>query len=221
MKKALLLGLVYALTMEALGHQSDAQAPRSDVLLVAGRPTIHITFDGEASFGRGVAKLAAGAGSSDGSDRKDGDRSNGAIRLRLHNNTRWAISFSTESLYVGTAVVPLRLGDGRTVLALRTGTQVNAEYQIEPDRLAKGASPARGGPPMEETVTSSPIDWGDVSATSWLPSGACVTFLVPRNLSLEHSRLYVAFAYEWESIQGASPADEPQHRVYYRAPASN
>jgi hypothetical protein len=53
------------------------------------------------------------------------------FRLRLHNNTRWAIKFPTDSLYVGPKITPIRICDGRAALGLRTDLEVNARYDVE------------------------------------------------------------------------------------------
>src|SRR6266550_8224904 len=48
--------------------------------------------------------------------------------LRLHNNSRWAISFLTER--PAEITVPFRLADGREVKTLIDGSEVSPRYEI-------------------------------------------------------------------------------------------
>src|SRR5438105_5977803 len=66
-------------------------------------------------------------------DRLDGDK----LWLRLHNNSRWAISFRTESPVEIT--IPFRLADGRIVKTMIEGTEVSPEYLIQ-NPITGGAS---------------------------------------------------------------------------------
>ena len=49
--------------------------------------------------------------------------------LRLHNNSRWAISFRTEQPVEIT--VPFRLADGREVKSLIEGAEISPQYVID------------------------------------------------------------------------------------------
>jgi hypothetical protein len=51
---------------------------------------------------------------------------NGLVWLRLHNNTEWALSLSTET--PGAGLVPLTQINGKTVSALADGSEISPEY---------------------------------------------------------------------------------------------
>lgn len=186
-----------------LAQQSDRGTSKGDILFTKARPTIYITFEGTGTVTPTATKLAA---DTTGQEAHEEKAKNGIriLRLRLHNNTRWAISFSTDSLYIGPNITPWRLGDGRPALGLRDGIQVNVQYQIEPERGAK-------------VVEAPVINRGDVSSTSWLPPGRSIIFNVPREHLNKNLRLYVSFAYEWETAEHDYGTKEPEHRVYFRA----
>jgi hypothetical protein len=139
----------------------------NDVRLDASKPSVYLTFE---RFGE-----------------------NDIGWLRLHNNTRWAISFRTQDLYVGPNVTPLTLDDGRQVSGLADGFEIAPEYFIE--RVTDG-------------VTSSGRYWCTAS-TSWLPSARSVVFSFPRNDLKEWDEIYIKFVYEWEN------GLNPEHRVKF------
>lgn len=125
--------IINVLLLVELGPLSLAQH-LNDVRLDASKPSVYLTFErfGETDF----------------------------AWLRLHNNTRWAISFRTEDLYVGSNVTPLVLGDGRHVSGLTDNLEVAPEYFIEHEI---------------DGVTSRGRYWCTDSA-SWLPSARSVVF---------------------------------------------
>jgi len=139
----------------------------NEVRLDASKPSVYLTFErfGENDFGW----------------------------LRLHNNTRWAISFRTQDLYVGLNVTPLMLSDGRQVSGLADGLEIAPEYFIE--RVTDG-------------VTSYGRYWCTAS-TSWLPSARSVVFSFPRKDLKEWDEVYIKFVYEWEN------GLNPEHRVKF------
>ena len=86
----------------ALAVPAQQQKPgitKADVILSKDKPTVYVSFE---RAGERKAVYAM--------------ESNQGIWLRLNNNTRWAINFSQESLYVGIKTTPLRLSDGRGAL---------------------------------------------------------------------------------------------------------
>jgi hypothetical protein len=119
----------------------------------------------------------------------------GNVWLRLHNNTRWAISFRTRDAYGGVSdVTPLSLGDGRQLKGLVNGLVVLPEYFIEHAPEAPGI----GG------------RYWCYSSASWLPSGRAVLFSFPRKELREWERLYLTYTYEWEHDE-----NEPEHKVKF------
>ena len=143
----------------------SAAPQSSDARLDASRPTVYLTFE---RFGEGDS-----------------------VWLRLHNNTRWAISLRTERAYIGADVTPLLLGDGRQVSGLADGLEIAPEYFIEH---------------ATDRITSSGRQWCTAS-TSWLASGRSVVFGFARKDLKEWEQLYVSFTYEWES-----GGHDPEHQ---------
>jgi hypothetical protein len=127
------------------------------------------------------------------------------VWLRLYNNTEWAISFCTESLYLGDKTTPLQLHDGRAVLGLRHGTEVAACYWIEETETARPNHRLRAG------------FHGDVSSMSWLPPGRSVVIGIPRENLSKGRTLFINFNYEWETTASGVKPGEPEHRVYFPA----
>jgi hypothetical protein len=145
-------------------------AQQSDaILLDTSKPTIYLTFE---RF-----------------------RENDSVLLRLHNNTRWAISFRTMNRYTGESVQSLILNDGRQVSGLVDGLQIIPEYFIEDasDRvIIKG-------------------QYWCTSSLSWLPPGSSIVFSFPRKELKPWGQIYVEFTYEWECGDY-----DPEHRVRFR-----
>ena len=122
--------------------------------------------------------------------------------LRLRNNTKGAISVCTESFYVGSKVSPLKLWSGKDVLGLRDGTEVAVCYEVGVQRILNGASSQQGVVSMDRTTEFQKLPFGssgNISSTSWIPSGSSVFISVPEEHLLEGYRISVPFNYDWES----------------------
>ena len=111
--------------------------------------------------------------------------------LRLHNNSRWAISFHTENPVEIT--VPFRLADGREVNALIEGAEISPRYVIE--------NPVIGGSSA----------YSCLSFEQWLTPGTSVLISVPVERLKPIAYFYVCFRYEW-----GGDRDEPEHRVRFK-----
>jgi hypothetical protein len=184
-----LAGLLLALFACGAHFAASGQAPkpcpaRGDLAIAKDKPAVYITFEREAEFSPAAGRMASGG--SEGEQKPSGEKVQG-IWLGLHNNTRWAISFPTESLYLGAKTAPLRLCDGNGALGLREGTEVTA------------------------------LTRSDLFSVSFLPPGGSVIFFVPRSYLKGPLAIYLLFAYEWEMENGHTRADEPEHRVYFRS----
>ena len=124
--------------------------------------------------------------------------------LELRNNTQWAISIRTESLYIGEKVKPLTLKNGKGVLAIRPSVIISPCYAVEATQSAS-----------RETINNEPyqrLKLGNactVGATSWIPSGGDVRIRVPSDHLAAGRRISVDFQYEWED------APNVQHRVLF------
>jgi len=142
------------------------------------------------------------------------------IWLRLHNNTKWAINFCTPGLYLPPRVAPRYLADDRSVLALKEGVEISICHGVEQIRRYEW----NFGPPKGARNNSSAkakrqvgYDTGDVSSSTWLPSGTSVVFSVPAEHLSEDLAIFLRFNYEWEFRDRSYTRDEPEHRVYFRA----
>ena len=169
-------------------------------LLSNDRPSVYITYE-TANRSRPTNSRLATSGNDvvkvEGEQNELSQEQRSIIWLRLHNNTRWAINFPTESLYLGESITPMRLCDGRPALGLRSGIKVSARYEVD------------------QVIGS--LDRADVFSRSWLPAGGSVLFSVPREHIIERLGIYLPFNYEWEYGEQTFKTDEPQHRVYFRA----
>lgn len=197
--------ILCSLALTAFSQQQRKQGvSNGTVNLSKDKPTVYITFE------RAGKRKPLFAG-----------ESNQGVWLRLHNNTRWAINFCTLSLYVGPKVAPLRLGDGRGVLGLRDGVEVNMCHEVEAVKSYESGVTPEGGMFKGKSVAvqQPPVGYrtGDVFSTSWLPAGGSVMFSVPREHLDKHFAIYITYNYEWEYGERAFRNDEPQHRVYFRA----
>ncbi|CAN5694191.1 hypothetical protein BH24ACI2_BH24ACI2_09950 [soil metagenome] len=123
-------------------------------------------------------------------ERYDGDNS---IWLRLHNNSRWTISFRADDDFYGLANDSSTWSVGRDAFGLLNGAKVKPKYAIErlPEQM-----------PMDNL--------GCVSSESWLPSGRSVIFEIPRKGFETFNKLHITFKYEWET-----EGFEPVHRVRF------
>lgn len=189
------------------------------ILLSKDKPTIYITFERVSKVKRLPTRLAATDSSLEPSVAQNHE-SIQVVWLRLHNNTRWAINFATDSLYVGPKITPIRLCDGRGALGLRSDIEVNARYEVEAISGYESVRTSDGGLIMNSPVEAAEppvINRSDMFSTSWLPPGGSVIFSVPREHLAERLAIYIPYNYEWEYGERIFRSDEPQHRVYFRA----
>jgi hypothetical protein len=184
-------------------HAQQGQGPKESISINSNNPTVYLTFEKE-----GPREPIHPSESKQG------------IWLRLHNNSKWAINFCTLSLYVPPKVAPRRLADGRAVLGLNDGVEINvchgvehiATYQWKLSRRQKSRN--RPATTEEQQVG---YDRGDVFSSAWLPPGSSVVFSVPREHLSKELVIFLRFNYEWEYGDRAVKSNEPEHRVYFRA----
>ncbi|MEP7272215.1 MAG: hypothetical protein ABI882_11990 [Acidobacteriota bacterium] len=216
MKIKMLFSLILVAIMLALpvsAQQSEPSFTKQDLRISKDKPTVYITFE-HAGPREGVYASESGQG----------------IWLRLHNNTKWAISFSTLSLYIGEKIAPLRLGDGRNVLGLREGVEISPchgvevvdryEFERTVRKTDKGETQIDLRIDENAQVPNPPVGYnigGHIIATSWLASGRSIIFSVPREHLAKRLAIYLSFMYEWQTAERANGSIEPQIRVYFRA----
>jgi len=177
MKRLMLL--LGCLCIPAVAQQDSGKNP---VLLDAAHPSVYLQYDHEA-------------------ERKPehpGEGSEG-LWLRIHNNTRGAISVRTQSLYIGSKVAPLALISGKHVLGIRDGIEIAPLFSVEEDH--------------ETGFDRLPLTFvGDVSAISWIPSGGTVLMSLPKDDLVKGRRVALPFSYEWES-----GGDAIEHEAFFYA----
>jgi len=188
----LTLVLLCCPTTICLAQKADGPALDGDIRLSKDHPAVYITFERRGKALNPMESRLAETGETSKSKERGED-----IWLRLHNNSRWAIQFPTWSLYLGKKVSPYRLSDGKSILGLSDGAEVNAVYQVVE---ADGRVVPNGG---------------DTSSQSWLPPGCSVIFSVSREHLSKGRSIYVYFTYEWESGQTYSNNLAPEHRSMY------
>ena len=114
------------------------------------------------------------------------DESDQRIWFKLHNNTRWAISFASGA-------VPKAFGD----------TGINYEVEaIRPQEKDQVQVPL--GRPLKHVY--SPFK---------LSSGRSILFSVAREHIAKGLALRISFNYEWEDTDRVSEGREPRHYVYF------
>lgn len=193
-----------ALFMTSYPQQSQLAVSKEKVSVTNDRPTVYLAFERE---GKREPVHAS--------------ESNQGIWLRLHNNSKWAINFCTPSLYIPPKVAPVRLPEGRGVLALVDGVEVSVCHGVEELKSYEWVLGRAGEAKKRKTTKDSTqqvgYDTGDVSSSAWLPSGSSIVFSVPREHLSKGLAIFVRFNYAWEYGERTFRSDEPEHRVYFRA----
>ena len=176
-----LIGFLSFVCLTAFAQQSGSVSP---VLLDPKLPSVYIRFE------RTGERPPVHSGES-----QDG------VWLSIHNNTRGAISLSTESLYVGSKVVPLKLQSGKDVLGLRNAVEVSVRYFVEQENGPKVTAAADNTVAVDENVGYQRRllgPGGDVFSTSWIPSGNTILVSLPKEHLARGYRISIPFNYEWE-----------------------
>ena len=184
MTKATLIAI--ALCVFASTAYSQSKAPAE------GWPIIYISFE---KLGKAIDPMAehlAEAGESARSKEKGKD-----VWLRLHNNSKFAISFRTDSMYLGKRASIYQFPDGSKVLSLVDGAEVSIQYQIaEKDGCQ--------------------VRYGSHNAfISWLAPGRSILFSVRREYLSNDRMIRVDFNYDWEKGDRYSNNLVPVHRSEY------
>jgi hypothetical protein len=130
------------------------------------------------------------------------------VRLRLYNNTYWAVTIPTFSLYVNPKkVATIKLVNGETAFALPNDRDISSiYYYVEKD----GA---------QENIDVPRLNYADSFNPSWIPSNDSIFFTVPKDHLREGLKVYVPFNYEWEINKQGIIHNEPQHKVFFRGAA--
>lgn len=163
-----------------------------DYRLDKNNPSVYLTFErfGKAKGDWKQAKLG------EWSDKSKIEKGND-VWLRLHNNSCWEISFSTDSMYISKIASPEDANKPKIVFGvLEDGAIANVQYQIEEHN-------------RKQVIYGSHI--GSISS---LPSGRSVLFSVFREHLSNSRSIYVNFNYEWEQDNWSNSL-APLHRSFF------
>lgn len=128
-----------------------------------------------------------------------------SVRLRLYNNTLWAITIPTFSLYVNPKkVITIKLGNGDTAIALPNDRDISSIYYF----VEKDGS--------QDNIDVPRLNYSDSFNPSWIPSNDSIFFTVSKERLREGLRLYVPFNYEWEVNKQGVIHNEAEHKVFFR-----
>jgi len=218
-KVSLAVMILCVLAVAVSAQRNESCGDKGGTLLSEDKPRVYITFEREGGAKPATTRLASTGASKEEPD-EQADESTQAVWLRLNNNTRWAINFPTESLYIGPKTIPMRLCNGRGALGLSTGMEVNARYEVEAISGYESVRTSNGGITINSPrdVPKLPmINRSDVFSTSWLPAGGSVIFTVPREHLGKRLAIYINFNYESQFDERGLRSNEQAHRVYFRA----
>lgn len=205
--------------LSSFAQQQGTCLTESGVLRSKEKPPIYITFERMSEKEDKATKLIARDESRARSKHSSlpSDRSEQNVGLRLHNNTSWAISFPTDSLYLYPKVAGFRLCNGRNILALSEGIEVNTQYEVEAQKGTETVRTANGIEQQPIVAEAPVIRRVDVGSTVWLAPGKSVIFSVERSHLAKHLMIYVPFVYEWETTNRGYFTSDLEHRVYFRS----
>ena len=170
----------------------------NNVLVEQDKPSIYITFE---SSGKGKPINSGGSGD--------------YILLRLHNNSRWAITtYAGSSIQLNDKSFSSMSHCGRTLSVLREGTEIDADYYVRSN--------------AEEIKAPIILRHDSLAGEVWLASGSSLLFRIPREHLAKYLNVYVPFKYEWEmyieekrpkaktqSLYEINRYEELRHLVYF------
>ncbi len=181
-----LFSLIFALCLlAAFSFAQRKESPKN-------WPIVHISFE---KFGKAINPMEEHLAERD--DRSRSNENGKDIWLRLHNNSKWAIFFATDSMYLGKRVSSYQLPDGKSAFGLADGIEVSMQYQLQEQDGRRVSSNS------------------DNSFTSCLPPGRSVLFSVRREYLSNGRMIFVNFNYDWEQGDVYSNNLAPVHRSEY------
>lgn len=184
----------WLILIPVLVHAQGKTPSRVDVRLSKDKPILYITFD---RVGQTLVPSERRVVES-GTESTDRERAKvPAVWLRLHNNSRWAISFSTDSFYVNDRGIDVyRLPDGTRAFGLRDGMEISIQYRI-----------------VEADGHQVPANFHRSYDSLLLPGRSAVFSVMLDHLDSGRT-IYVTFQYEWEKLKGLDNR-QVQHRIYF------
>src|SRR5215510_234341 len=201
------LSVVLILSFGAvMAQQRKSRLPANRVRVSKQKPTVHITF---VRFGK--------------REPRHNEESNEGVWLRVHNNTRWPLTFQGMDWFIDEdQEVTVFYG----VEEIPKPISVIAVPRIVPRPLpGSSAQPAPQTEALSQSKTETskdceapPGDWGiDVVSPITLPPGKSMIFSVPRETLCKNLKIYLVYNYVWEKRDKYQSFDyEPEHRVYFK-----
>lgn len=174
------------------------QESNNAMLINVTQPAVYLTFER-------VGKRAAV---------RLGESGDG-VWLRIHNNTRVAISVCTQSLYIGSKVSPLKLATGKDVLGLRDAAEVSVCYDVDEQKTSERVPAGEKVMTIEQPSPYQRLNigsFGHVSSISWIPSGHSAVIDLPKEHLAQGYRISIPFNFEWEAN-----SRNVAHSVYFYA----
>jgi hypothetical protein len=203
------LSVVLILSFGAVSaQQRKSRLPANRVRISKQQPTVHITF---VRFGTREPRY--------------NHESNEGVWLRVHNNTRWSLTFHgldwftdedrEVTVFYGVEEIPKPIGPIEfSVPRYVTPPPPGAPAQPPPQTEALSQSKAE----TSKNCEAPPGDWGThVVAPITLPPGKSMVFSVPREALCKNLKIYLVYNYAWERRDKYQSFDyEPEHRVYFK-----
>jgi hypothetical protein len=177
----------------AFSQEKQPCGTSKDVRIVKDKPTVYLKFERYGKALDTMEQKMVGVSKSSNSVEKGKD-----IWLRLHNNSCWTISLTTQTSYVKR--VPLADDPKKFKMVfgeLKNNAPVNILYGIEEDdgkRITSGI---------------------DVYSSSKLLPGHSIIFSVRREHLAKKRSIYVDFSYEWEQEHNQTYRLIPESRAVY------
>lgn len=163
-----------------------------------------LSQDGKIQKEKGIRVVEDKSTVSIGLDCKDKKK----IKLRLYNNTNWAIAVPTFSYYFDPKKLKkVKLNNGTSVFAMPSDKEISSLYYfVEKEVTLDGKKVL-----ILETYATDSLN------VSWIAPNDSIFFSIPIEHLKNEWELYVKFNYEWElPIKGTFLSNEPQHRLYFR-----
>jgi hypothetical protein len=192
----------------AIAQQRKSRLPANQVRVSKQQPTVHITF---VRFGMREPRY--------------NHESNEGVWLRVHNNTRWPLTFHGMDWFID------ENQEVRVFYGVEEIPKPITPIQFFVPRLIAPPPPPGAPaqpPPQTEAVSQSKTetskdceaptgDWGThVVAPITLPPGKSMIFSVPRETLCKNLKIYLMYNYAWEKHDKHHSFDyEPEHRVYF------
>lgn len=199
--------LILSCAPTVIPQQRKSRAANRTARIVKQKPTVHISF----------VRFAK-------REPRHNDESDEGVWLRVHNNTRWPLTFYGMDWFIdeyhemrvfyGVEKVPeprgvIKVSVPPIILPPPPGSSQEMPTQLESVSQSKIES--------SKDCEAPPDDWGiDIVAPITLPPGRSMLFSVPREALCKNLKIYLKYNYSWEKHDRYRPFDyEPEHRLYF------